>query len=149
MATRTDYARDCPDFLLPKHAKVRRGKAKTPESELQDFANALLNVMGLAYLRLSSSALRSIFANPAVPTYVKKHVSDELGGWPDSMVFYPLGNGINLVLGMEIKTETGKLRASQKRRARDISMVVVRSRDEIEKVVKDFKKFAEEYTKFP
>lgn len=140
---RADYARDMPDCAFPKPARVRRGRAKTPESELQGFANALLDAMGLTYLRLSESALRAIFANPAIPVYVKKHVSDQLGGWPDNMILYPLGNGLNLCLCMEIKTETGKLRASQKRRARDVSIMVVRDRAEIEAAIKGFKKMAE------
>ncbi len=142
---RADYARDMSAFLLPKHARVRRGKAKTQESELQDFTNALLDTMGLVYLRLSSSALRAIFSNPAIPVYVKKHISDNLGGWPDNLVMYPLGNGINLVLGLELKTETGTLRASQKRRARDISIVVARTKDEIEQRIKGFKVICEQY----
>ena len=134
---RSDYARECPDMAYPKMRRVKDKHAKSaPESDLQEFTNNYLKAKGLPYLRLSEKLLVNIFRNPSIPVHVKRHIKEEVAGWPDNLVLVPLGNGLNLAMAQELKTEAGTLTQAQRIMDHEIEMVVARSEDEVKANVK-------------
>jgi len=123
-----------------RRKKATKRTADTPESILQGFAEGLLKAMSIPYLRLSDSLMRTLFASPQIPIWIKRNLSKELKGWADIIAFRQVSDKYCLTLFLELKTDIGKLRPSQKKRNAELGYVyqVARSEQEIEQVIKVF-----------
>jgi hypothetical protein len=140
---RPDYKRECPDMRFPKMSRAKHHKAKAaPESVLQDFTNKYLQLKGLTYLRLPESLFAAIFRNPNIDVWIKRHIKEAIAGWPDNLVLLPIGNGLNLALALELKSETGKLHGEQKVLDKQIELLVARTPESVESAIKAFEIWA-------
>ncbi|GAF80684.1 unnamed protein product [marine sediment metagenome] len=129
-----------------KRAAARLSKkAGVSEKTIQSWVNHLLNIMHIPYLRIPDRTFAFIMGSRSVPIWVKSEMAEALGGFSDNILFAPLDGKHCLCRFVEVKTETGKLRQSQKYRQNqlDVKYDIVRSPDELKPVMKEF----EEMTK--
>lgn len=120
--------------LIPKAKEPRTPKkAVIPERTIQAQCEAWLRVKSLFFIRIPDSMNRGIFANPEIPIYVKRHISDFTKGILDITI---LKDG--RYLSIEIKTVVGKLTHEQAQVMKAIGGVVVRSFEEFKKAVDEW-----------
>ncbi len=107
--------------LIPKPKKARKSPiGKTPEAVLQGQAEAYLDLLGVFYIRIPDSLLRTIFATPGIPIYVKCEVADCLKGVPDLTIIKD-----GRVLPVELKREGGKMSTAQREVQRAIGTIQI------------------------
>ena len=146
---RPDYKRNCPDMAFPKMARAKHVKVKAaPEAELQEFTNAYLKTCGITFLRLPESLFASIFRNPAIPVWIKRHIKECIAGWPDCLCLLPIGNGLNLALALELKSATGELHGEQKTMDAQIELVIARTQEQVIENIKGFNAWADKLRNF-
>ena len=123
-----------------RRKKAVKRKADTPESILQAFAEGLLKSMGIPYLRLSTGLMTALFGGYGGKKGYHCQLAKELKGWPDIMAFKQVDEKYCLILFLELKTDIGKLRQSQKNRNAELGYVyqVARTEQEIEAIIKEF-----------
>ena len=120
---------------MKRSIRQDKARAECPESELQDYADALLEAKGIPFLRLPAGMFKVIFANPAIPIHHKAMLKDALAGWPDNLTILPISPRFNVCLCLELKTTTGKLHGMQKTRAKEMAWWVARDREEISRAI--------------
>ena len=130
---------------FPKMKKVRKTKKKasTPESTIQAIADLLLRSEGIPYMRFPDSFFRSIFANPHINVWTKKHLKDALAGYADNILFLPVSDKFCLACMMENKTETGKLTGMQKMRSKELPYNITRNEADIRALISEFQRVAD------
>lgn len=112
-----------PGTLQTAPRKARKApRDKTPESVIQSQCESYLDALSLFYVRIPDSLLRTVFANPQIPIWVKREVSDCLKGLPDLTI---LKNG--RYLACELKRDGGKLSTAQREVQAAIGTVVCES----------------------
>lgn len=95
-------------FARTLKSKARVKRDPTPEAVIQDLTEQYLRRLGVAYFRIPNAAYRAIFAgNASIGT--KREAAEYLRGFPDLLI---LSEG--RFLGLELKRDGGKLRASQR-----------------------------------
>lgn len=116
--------------------KKKYKKPKTPESELQAFADEYLKIKGIDYIRIPDS----IFTVLAVkaPFFMKG-----LGGHADNICFIPIADDYCISLHLELKTKTGKLHGKQKANAKKLNWKIARSTKEIQDIIDKFEQDVE------
>jgi hypothetical protein len=130
------------DIGLPLARKLKprrnaKDKSIAPEKILQRQINSYLDLRSAPFLRIPDSAFRMIFANPSVPIWIKKEISDYIKGFPDNTVFKKSGSDI-LCLPIEVKIVGGKMSQSQKRWQEAIGTKQVETWDEAKKLIDEF-----------
>jgi len=118
----------------------KKRKGSTPESTLQAYAEGLLKAMGIPYLRLSTGLMSALFGGGGGKKGYHCQLAKELKGWPDIMAFKQVSEKYSLVLWLELKTDIGKLRQSQKNRNAELGYVyqVATTEKEIDEIIKEF-----------
>ncbi len=125
-----------PGALLPAMKKKRTSpKAKTPERIIQAQVDAYIELRGLFCLRIPDWLLSSIMQNQHIPIHVKRALSDILKGMPDNLIL----SHDRRSLPLELKTDIGKLSASQREVKTAIGTVVARSFEEARAEIDRFK----------
>ena len=120
--------------LIPKAKEPRTPKkAVIPERTIQAQCEAWLRVKSLFFIRIPDSMNRGIFANPEIPLWTKKHISDFIKGIPDLTI---LKDGRYLCV--EIKTTIGKLTHEQEQVLKVTGCLMVRSFEEFREVVENW-----------
>lgn len=128
-------------FAFPKKEKKSiKPKSVAPERVLQEQANCLYDAMQIKFLRLWDELFSAITMSTNGARF---WLMKELKGWPDNMLFIPIGDKYNLVFCPELKRKGEDLNAGQRDMARKINMVMIDDFDELEKQVKKFVKDAE------
>ena len=105
------------------------------EAALQRQAEAYLDHMQLAYIRIPDAVYKSVFAYTNIPLYIKKLISSFIKGLPDLTVLYD--NGAYQCI--ELKTKSGKLSQGQKTFAKRVgdNYYVVRSFEAFQQLIKE------------
>ena len=97
----------------------RKARDKTPEKVIQAQGEAYLRLKRLFFIRIPDALNRSIFANPEIPIWTKKHISDFIKGLPDLTI---LKDG--RYLAVELKKDGGRLTHEQDAIRREIGGIV-------------------------
>jgi hypothetical protein len=130
-------------MMFPKKSwgQPERSKSMVPEcseSELQSYANELLELKKWQYLRFPDALLAWVKLH--APAWVQKVFFGQVGGrLPDNLIMLPLGNGLFLSLKLELKTAdkqgraVGKTHGKQKRYAEQEQWPIARTPEQINK----------------
>lgn len=129
-----------PTVKMSKLKRKRLGKLKFPkvqdaEADIQGMAEQLCAIHGIPFLRLPDALLRTVFANPSTPLHIKKICSEYLKGIPDLILF---NKNSQKYLGIEIKTERGRLSHAQKRWQRMIGTKVTHGWETTKQAIDEF-----------
>lgn len=118
--------------LLPKkRAKKAPPRITLPERQLQALAEALLDRLGVRYIRVPDALLSYLARAP--DAWVRVFVSSYLAGIPDLNCLRPIpGTPYNLSLNVELKTERGKRRQSQTKWAEGLNVPLAVGWDDFE-----------------
>lgn len=120
-----------PGALVPRPRKTRKvPRGKTPEAVIQSQAEAYLDALGLFYIRLPDSLMRTVFATPGIPIAVKCEVADCLKGLPDLTIMRA-----GKYLAIELKREGGKMSTAQREVQREVGTVLCSSFEEFRAAV--------------
>jgi len=122
--------------------KRKSRKAKTPEDIIQGQANSLYEQMQLPFLRLWEELFTAIETS-RIPHGVKIDLYKKLRGWPDNMIFLPVGSKYNIAFFPELKSDVGKRRGSQKDKARELNIPIFKIFDKLFAETTEFVRFAE------
>lgn len=126
-------------------------KAEAPESALQEFADGFLKRKKLRYLRFPDGFLA--WMKLRAPIHIKKIFFDVWAGRPDNTFFIEIGNGYELAVPLELKTQdkkgraVGRLHGKQKNNARDEKWFIARSTKQIVEVVEKAEAMAQKIKK--
>ena len=124
-----------------KTMTVEEYRATTePESSLQSQCEELLSFYpNIKVVRVPDAAYRAIFSHSSnVPVFVKKLVSAWLRGIPDLILLRKDGEAYCKAVCVELKTAKGKQSQGQKNFAKVVPVIVCRSFEHFEEIVKDF-----------
>jgi len=101
--------------------KVKNPKVTNPEKEIQAFAEQLLAMYDVPFVRVPDSILKGFFCSQSIPIWTKRHVKEYLSGLPDLILFNPDKGTYKAI---EIKTEKGRLSAHQERWKKKLNTTV-------------------------
>lgn len=133
-------------FAFPKkEKKAVKPKNAKPEKELQEFANKYYAAIGIKFLRLYDE-LFSVIAMSS--NNCKYWLQKELKGWPDNILFIPVGDKYNLVFCPELKKKGKNLSSGQVLMAEKINMKMFDDQDILIEAVNEFKKAAEKIDEY-
>ena len=136
----TDYI---PKFAKPepmkdKHKRTRKPQPKVTDKErdIQAWAEQLLAVHDVPFIRLPDSLLKGFFNADSVNIWTKRNASNYLAGLPDLILFNPDKGTYKAI---EIKTEKGRLSPKQRAWQEKLNTVVTmgwqQTKDEIMKFI--------------
>ena len=115
-------------MTFPKFKSARNGK----EKDLQASCERYLELLSLRYIRIPDAVL-GYLSKPSAPPQIRKLVGRYMRGQPDLVI---LSNGDFMLV--ELKSEKGKLRDSQKDWAAGMQLNVVRNFDDFKILVDCF-----------
>lgn len=128
-------------LAFPRTVKKRRAKRpKGEEAILQRQVDQYLDLKGIHFHRLPDSLMRWVFANPSIPIWIKKEVSDHVKGWADNVLFKPVSDKYCLVLNLELKSKAGKQSHAQKLEAMAVPVTVCNNFEDAQKEIEEFEK---------
>lgn len=124
--------------MFPRHLKRRKSeiKASKPEAVAQRQVEAYLAIRGLYAFHMPEFLLNAAFRNRNISGAelgAAKRAADKVRGLPDLLIFDPKRPG--LILSLELKTEIGKLTASQKHWMTILGTTVCRSFESAKQVI--------------
>jgi len=119
----------------------------TPESTVQGWADALLRLKHIYYIRLPAELFMNIFRNPQIPVWIKRKIKLAIAGLPDNIAMIPLNDKFCLACNLECKSATGKFTGRQKTLSKEVPYNVVRTQKEIGELLDSFSKNAENIKK--
>ena len=97
------------DRKARKSKRVSKGKIE-PESKLQKQADKLYKGYGIKYIRIPDNFFGVVNGCRYLPTWFKIYFNTHLSGWSDNILLFKSGK----FACVELKSEIGKLRPSQK-----------------------------------
>ncbi len=116
-------------------------KVTIKESDLQKQCDDLLKNLRIKYLRIPDYVWKWLKQN--APVEIITALSESFAGMPDNVTLVKISDKYALAMGLEIKTEAGKLSGKQKKWIDREGGVVSRSTDDTIKEVDQFIKTAE------
>ena len=98
------------------------------EAQLQVQCDDLLAALHIRYLRIPDWVWAWLKLN--APPQIIKALSDRFGGMPDNMLIKRIDGNYNLLMALELKKDTGRLRGKQNNWYNEIAVQISRSPDE-------------------
>ena len=121
--------------------KRKRPKVTIKEDAIQKQCDDLLIALRIKYLRIPDWVWKWLKEN--APVSVISELSGKFAGMPDDLPLIKLTEKYSLCLGLELKTEAGKLSTKQKRWIKEVGGVVSRSPDDTIEIIDRFIKDAD------
>ena len=121
--------------------KRKNPKVSISESDNQKQCNDLLEAHQIKYLRIPDWVWGWLKHN--APVSVINELSGKFAGMPDNLPLIKLTDKYSLCLGLELKTEAGRLSTKQKRWQKEVGSIVSRSPDDNIEIVNEFMRDAE------
>ena len=121
--------------------KRKRPKVTIKESALQKQCDDLLKALRIKYLRIPDYVWS--WLKRKAPVEIITALSEAFAGMPDNITLTKISDRYALAMGLELKTEAGKLSGKQKKWIDRNGGVVSRSPDDTIKEVDEFIKVAE------
>jgi len=116
-------------------------KAKTLEKEIQAYVDWKIKNEGWPCIRIPDALYKAVFrAGNNIPPHVGNIISQYLTGLPDNIVCLGMGTRFFLGCSVENKSDVGKLHGKQKEWARKLNTNLVRTRPEIDRILKQMEK---------
>ncbi|MDD5050982.1 MAG: hypothetical protein PHV93_04590 [Candidatus Pacebacteria bacterium] len=119
-----------------RHTKKNIAALQCTEEQIQTQCDDLLAAYHIRYLRIPDWIWTWLKLN--APPQIVKELSDRFGGMPDNMLIKKIDDRYNLLMALELKTATGRLRGKQKTWEKEIAVQVSRSPDETIANVNEF-----------
>lgn len=118
-------------------SEVDRRSNGASESVIQKQCESILDASGIAYVRIPDAVYRYIFGENFVPSWIKKLIKSYIKDLPDLTILFKNGSFVCV----ELKTESGKMSAGQKRFMRMVgedNFRLVRSYKGFEEVLQEY-----------
>ena len=154
MGIKQKLASSCPDLTFSKTGQTGKkiykpeehkklAKKEKGDGGLQEQVDKFLDKEGLHSMRIEDEVYIAIKEHPNLGLETKKRLLKSLKNWPDNTIMIPIDDNLNVAICIESKSRDGNTTKGQRRFAKGVNVNVIRSVDELKKIITTAKSFVE------